>query len=392
MNSNRVRVRENQFTPGVLNFIDLLDTQRIPVQRRKRRPKRRYVLLGLLLFLFLAGSILSVVGDLMYQTYYPRYQTDLSFARTGVQHLQKAESLLATWPKKPLDTQITNQAEIEFASAFKNFELLHNDLAALPGLVKQVPVYGARLNSALRLVPLAMTLSQAGITGCSILSTLATGLHDPLSPKAHGITQTDLAVVNQGVKELQSALQLATQQVNQLQPSDLQFDSRLPKLVGTFHKDLPAIQGWINTIQQLLPVAPTLLGIGTPTNYLIEMLDSTELRPGGGFIGNYGIMTLSGGRLADVHITDIDLIDKPFELAGNTIPYPAAYTWFDLAPGSWSFRDSNLDADFSTAARYGEQTYTREGGKVPVQGVIAFTPGLIQHALAITGPISMLPE
>ena len=390
-NSNRVRVRENQFSLGDLKGIDWQDTQPIPVQRRKRPPKRRYVLLGVLLFLFLAGSILSVVGYQMYQTYYPRYQTDLSFARTGVQHLQKAESLLATLPKKPLDTQITNQAEIEFASAFNNFELLHNDLAALPGLVKKVPVYGARLNSALRLVPLAMTLSQAGITGCSILNTLATGLHDPLSPKAHGITQSDLAVVNQGVKELQSALQLATQQVNQLQPSDLQFDSHLPKLVGTFHKDLPAIQGWINTIQQLLPVAPTILGIGKPTNYLIEVLDSTELRPGGGFIGNYGTATLSGGRLSAAHITDVVLLDRPFEAAGNIIPYPTAYSWFDIAPGSWSFRDSNLDADFPTAARYGEQTYKQEGGNVPVQGVIAITPALIEHALAITGPIAV-PE
>nr|HET6905117.1 DUF4012 domain-containing protein [Ktedonobacteraceae bacterium] len=101
---------------------------------------------------------------------------------------------------------------------------------------------------------------------------------------------------------------------------------------------------------------------------------------------------LSGGRLTAAHITDTDLLDKPFEFAGNTIPYPTAYTWFGLSPRSWSFRDSNLDADFPTAARYGEETYVQEGGKVPVQGVIAITPALIQHALAITGPINMLPE
>jgi hypothetical protein len=44
-----------------------------------------------------------------------------------------------------------------------------------------------------------------------------------------------------------------------------------------------------------------------------------------------------------------------------------------------------------TAARYAEQNYSREGGKVPIQGVMAITPTFIQHALAITGPINV-PE
>jgi hypothetical protein len=390
-NGMQVRIRGDQFSQRELNYINLQDTQRIPAQCRKRQPRRRKLLIGVLLFLCLASTISPVVGYLIYHTYDTRYRIDLSLAQTGTQHLQKAESLLATWSKRPLDTKIPNQAQIEFAAAFKHFEQLNNDLAALPGFIKQVPEYGARLNSALRLVSLAMTLSQAGVTGCSILNTLETGLRDPWNPQSHGITQTDLTVVNQDVKKLENAFALVAQQINQLQPGAMQFDSRIPKLVNTFHKEMPKIQGWIDTMQNLLPVAPALLGIGAPTNYLIEVLDSTELRPAGGLIGNYGIATFSGGRLSAAHITDVDLLDGPFELAGHVIPYPAAYTWFDLAPGSWSFRDSNLDADFPTAAYYGEQTYRKEGGNVPVQGVIALTPALIEHALEITGPIAV-PE
>ncbi len=365
---------------------------RVRVRRKKRRSKKRYVLAGILLFLFLAGSIPSVFGYLMYNTYTARYHSDLSLAQTGIQHLQKAETLMAAWPQKPLDPQLTSQAKDEFSSALRTFSLLNSDLKSLPGFVRQVPGYGAKLSAALHVVPLAITLSQAGITGSDILNTLVTGLHDPLTPQGHGITSSDLAVITKDVKELKSVLIVAAQEVNQLQPADMQFDPRISKLVGVFHKGVPMIQGWLDTIEKLLPIAPTLLGVGAPANYLIEVLDSTELRPAGGFIGNYGIATFSGGRLSAANITDVDLLDKPFELAGNTIPYPAAYRWFDLAPGSWSFRDSNLDADFPTAARYGEQTYAREGGKVPVQGVMAITPALIQRALAITGPISMLPE
>jgi hypothetical protein len=115
------------------------------------------------------------------------------------------------------------------------------------------------------------------------------------------------------------------------------------------------------------------------------------LRPGGGFIGNYGTATLAGGRLTSTHITDVYLLDDAFYNAGHTIPYPPAYRWFDLAKVSWSLRYSNLDADFPTAARYSEQIYTQEGGTVPVQGVIAITPTFIRHLLDITGPI-VVPE
>ncbi len=361
--------------------------QLIRIGGRKWRPDKRYVLIGILVFLFLAGSVSSALGYLMYNV---RYNADLSLAQTGVQHLQKAEALLGTWSQKPLDAQPPGQAKNEFATALKTFDALNNDLQSIPGLAVQVPIYGESLTAALHLVPLAITLAQAGVAGSDMLHTLATGLHDPLTSQGRGITQSDLAVITRDVKELSSVLVLAARQVNQLQLTDIQFDSRITKLVGTFHKDLPVIQGWLNSVEQLLPVAPTLLGIGAPTNYLIEMLDSTELRPGGGFIGNYGIVSLTGGRLASAHITDVDLLDRPFEAAGHVIPYPPAYSWFNLVP-SWSLRDSNLDADFPTAARYGEQNYTKEGGSIPVQGVIAITPALIERVLAITGPIAV-PE
>jgi Protein of unknown function (DUF4012) len=367
-------------------------TENQPLQGRNKRwrPNRRQTLIGILLVLLLAGSVSSVIGYLMYNTYTARYHSDLSQAQSGVHHLQKAEALLSTWSQKSLDTQTPEQAKNEFAAALKIFTGLQSDVQSIPGVAAQVPVYGTRLSAAQHLLPLAITVAQAGIAGSDMINTLATGLHDPLTAQGRGITQADLSVVSKDMNVLSTALAQAVRQVNQLQPADIQFDPRIAKLVGSFHKNLPMIQQWLSSARQLLPVAPTLLGIGTPTNYLIEILDSTELRPGGGFIGNYGIATLAGARLATAHITDTDLLDGPYVAAGHSIPYPPAYTWFTLVP-SWNLRNSNLDADFPTAARYAEQNYTKEGGKVAVQGVIAITPVLIERALAITGPIAV-PE
>ncbi len=352
--------------------------------------RRRYVLIGTLIF-FLVSLLLPVVGSLLFA---PRYQRDLALAQTGMQHLRDAETFLTALLQKPFDAQTVSQAQQAFSSASSTFAQLNDDLKSLPVIATLIPVYGTRLSVALHLVPFAVALSQAGVMGCDILNLVIARLQEGAINRAttrQGITLSDLATIAHDVQQMRTAFTTAVDEANQLQLGDVQFDPRIGKLLDSFHKDVPMISGWFDDIERLLPAMGALLGIGTSTNYLIELLDSTELRPGGGFIGNYGIATLSDGRLTAAQISDVDLLDKPFEAAGHTIPYPAAYAWFDIAPDSWSLRDSNLDADFPTAARYAELTYMQEGGHVPVQGVIAMTPTLIQQALAITGPIAV-PE
>src|SRR6266516_2138848 len=361
------------------------------VSSRKRKSKKFYIIILTLTLACVVGAGLSVVGYQTYQTYSGNYLRDLSLAQVGMQHLRTAETLLKTLPKTPFDAQTVSRARHEFAASSAAFVQVDNDLKSLPGISTSIPVYGARLSAALHVLPIAIEASQTGITGCDVLSLIISRLHNPLNAQAQGITMADFTVIETDFQRIKAILTLIVNQVNHLQPSDLQLDPRLGGYLATFQRDIPQLQAWLETIEGLLPVAPLLLGIGPSANYLLEILDSTELRPGGGFIGNYGIATISGGRLTAAHITDTYLLDSAFIAAGHSIPYPAAYAWFDLAPGSWNLRDSNLDADFPTAARYAELNYMREGGNVPVQGVIAITPALIQHALAITGPINV-PE
>jgi Protein of unknown function (DUF4012) len=364
------------------------NTRELRVKGKKRKAKRFYFFL---IALALLGMIGTALADIGYHTYSATYQKDLSLAQAGVQHLRTAETLLKALPENPFNSQSVSQARGEFADAFAAFSQINNDLKSLPGISTSLPVYGSRLDAALHLLPVAIELSQVGVIGCASLNLLISRLHDPLSTGTQGIAVADFSVIEGNFHRIEAALTTAFGQINRLTPEDLQVDPRLGKAFATFRTDIPQLQTWLQTIDNLLPIVPTLLGIGTPANYLIEVLDSTELRPGGGFIGNYGLATFSGGRLTAAHITDTYLLDDAYAAAGHTIPYPPAYSWFDLAQGSWSFRDSNLDADFPTVARYAELNYAREGGNAPVQGVIAITPSFIEQALEITGPIEV-PE
>ena len=358
---------------------------------RKKHPSKKLSLL-ILIFFLLAG-VSSSISLLGYQKYNSIYHSDLSLAQTGIQHLHNAATLLETLAKKPLDPAAVTHAQQEFTAAAAAFGQVNTSLTSLPGVLTSIPVYGSRLSTALRLLPLAIEGSQAGIASCTILNLILSRFQDPLNARATGLTMADINVIAKNLRQVKAIVSLAANQVNQLQPADMQFDPRLGKIIATFHTNMPALQAELNDAEAILPIVPTLLGIGTPAHYLIEMVDSTELRPTGGFIGNFGIATLAAGRLTDAHITDIYLLDYAFKASGGHIPYPPAYTWFSqhLSSDTWSFRDSNLEADFPTSARMGELNYMREGGKVPVQGVISITPALIQHMLTITGPIA-IPE
>ncbi|HVB22664.1 MAG TPA: DUF4012 domain-containing protein [Ktedonobacteraceae bacterium] len=359
-------------------------------EKRKERKKlslRTKFILIMMLVLVLGPGIWATI--FAYQTLSTDYHADMAQAQAGIQHLHTASTQLQTLQKNAFNSVAVAQAQREFVAAESSFTQVEANLSSLPSVSTLVPVYGGKLGSALRLLPLAIEVSQAGEVGCSILSMLISRFRDPLNTKGGGLSAADMVTLTANVRQILTIAGMAVAQANALQPGDLQLDPRLASAFATFQKYLPSIQQWMNDAGSLLTVLPSLLGIGKPANYLIEMVDASELRPAGGFIGNYGIASIAGGRFTGAHITDVYLLDWPFLAANKRIAYPPQYSWFSryLASNSWSFRDSNLDADFPTVARNGEANYIREGGNVPVQGVISITPALIQKMLAITGPI-----
>ena len=67
-----------------------------------------------------------------------------------------------------------------------------------------------------------------------------------------------------------------------------------------------------------------------------------ELRPTGGFIGSYAIMTFDKGRLAEIVVNDVYTADG--QLKGHVDPPEPIRKY--LGEGGWFLRDSNWDPDF----------------------------------------------
>jgi hypothetical protein len=128
--------------------------------------------------------------------------------------------------------------------------------------------------------------------------------------------------------------------------------------------------------------------MSAPEHFLLFDMDSDELRPSGGFMGNYALLTIQGGHLVGgIHLKDVITLDCPNGVC-PTNPIPATYAWMNIDPQHFGMRDSNLSPDFPTSAQLVMQQYQRESGQ-KVDGVIMITPEIIKDILQVTGAISV---
>ncbi|HEY7974463.1 MAG TPA: DUF4012 domain-containing protein, partial [Ktedonobacterales bacterium] len=347
------------------------------------------------------------------------YNNTLALAQDGATHLKAAEVTF-----KALAANPTNVATIDTAQ--QELQLAHNDFAQLQlrltllAPVELLPGVGAKVAAANKLVPLAVDGTQAGVLACDALKTLVAGLKNPLGTTG-GLTSADTDQIGDDMDQIRAIYDQLEPQIQRLTPGDFALYPSLWPTVSGLQSKLPVVSQLVNDLDGVAHVLPQLLGVGKPATYLVEVLDSSELRPTGGFIGNFGALTLDAGRLdPGFHISDITLIDSSVKF-GNAphqqfIPIPSKYSWLnavfvDPNGNSWSLRDSNLDPNYPTAAQYALDLYPRlltdaqknlaaqhsslklydPATSGQFAGVITLSLGLFEEALKITGPLAV-PE
>lgn len=124
---------------------------------------------------------------------------------------------------------------------------------------------------------------------------------------------------------------------------------------------------------------------GETKTFLILFQNNLELRPGGGFIGSFGILKIRDGEVVDFSTHDTGNFDGRIP-STVTPPYPMEEL---LRVHSWKLRDSNFSPDFPTNARQAVDFYVMGNGEERFDGVIGVTTEVFSSILALTGPISV---
>lgn len=135
---------------------------------------------------------------------------------------------------------------------------------------------------------------------------------------------------------------------------------------------------------EILSVFKQVFFVATPKVYLVLFQNNMELRPTGGFIGSYGLLTVSGGKVVDFKIEDVYTADG--QLKGHVDP-PLPIRKYLQQP-HFFLRDSNFNPDFAQSAAQAAWFLQKERGK-NVDGVIGVNLTLAQKLMQVVGAIKL---
>ena len=282
--------------------------------------------------------------------------------------------------------------------------------------VSFVPVLGSSVKQAETLVSAGLDITNAlqslSDIGSSVLQLSGVDTSS-LNDVAQGISpNVSFADLSPGTKQLILArLQAASNQfsiiTNRLQIaedtlSDLSSNQTLSPFSGVIshvQNELSQTQTTLNHLSRFADLVPAFAGVGTTAHHLILFLNNSELRPAGGFVGNYGILTVSNGDVQSIKTADVYALDQAASASvTESAPYPLQV--YNQTP-VWFFRDANWSPDFGISAQKLIETFTRESNALPpemlatvphadkIDGVIAFTPTFASQLLTLTGPIEV---
>lgn len=189
---------------------------------------------------------------------------------------------------------------------------------------------------------------------------------------------------------LKANLDLASLNLEKVQFSILLYPAK-----GSINKLKSELNMGREFLESAIPATkflPELAGYPKEKRFLFLLQNNDELRPGGGFIGNYGIIETKNGDILHFDTDDSYHLDMPVKDKLKIEPPPPLKKHLIE---NWYFRDSNWSPDFTETAKTAEWFYKQENGLAKVKandqfdGIIAITPKLISDLLAITGPITL---
>lgn len=133
-----------------------------------------------------------------------------------------------------------------------------------------------------------------------------------------------------------------------------------------------------------LEILPDFLGNKTGKTYLLLFQNNSELRPGGGFIGSYGLISFKNGKIYYLDVGDIYGIDG--QLKGHVEPPEELKN--HLLIDNWYLRDSNWSPDFSQNAIKAIWFFEKETGR-KVDGVIGINLETAKRLIGSIGEITV---
>lgn len=161
----------------------------------------------------------------------------------------------------------------------------------------------------------------------------------------------------------------------------MKAENQLPKEVQTKLNDMNDI---LSILENTSDSFPALFGFQGKRTYLVLFQNNMELRPGGGFIGSYGLLTIENGKIGEFKVNDV--YDADGKLATHVEPPYGLRRYLGVA--HWYLRDSNFDVDFTKDAEQAAKFLAMEVG-THVDGVIGVDTDFMRDIIRAFGSVTI---
>lgn len=275
-------------------------------------------------------------------------------------------------------------SRLEFEKSYEKFSQASEDLDEMGKVFIEISrffPFSSKISSGKNLVEAGKHVAIAGKALNEIIKT-ANSIENPLGNDANRSisfleifqsTQQEIEIANKELQQIQENL-------DKINIDDLPDDKKQQFIA--IKEKLPIISNATNDFLDNSGIFVDLLGGNGPRKYLFLFQNNQEMRATGGFIGSYGLLDISGGRIRNFFIDGI--FNPDGQLTEKIIPPKP----IQKISASWSLHDSNWFPNFPSSAEKAISFFEKTGGPT-VDGVITLTPTVMQKLLEITGPIEM---
>ncbi|MCX6780218.1 MAG: DUF4012 domain-containing protein [Candidatus Magasanikbacteria bacterium] len=132
------------------------------------------------------------------------------------------------------------------------------------------------------------------------------------------------------------------------------------------------------------------MGFNGTRTYLLLFLNNTEMRPGGGFIGVYALLQMDKGTPHLIKVEGTEGFDNNGKTDFESTPSAPLAKYLQVK--RWYFRDSNWSPDFASSSEKSIELFLKQANSLSldkIDGVIGFTPSVMEELLKISGPIKI---
>ena len=275
-----------------------------------------------------------------------------------------------------------SQAQENFSKAGDDFLSAQDKLGEINSLLLSLATIAPNKN--LRLAAISKRILQAGLLSSELGKNLSLVIENLLNNKdksLKGILDNFRLYDSQTAsKALELNNLLTTINKNDLPDQYQQQFVLLKEKTAILSSSLTGLVSLVDKLD-------SFFGINSNKRYLLVFQNNTELRASGGFIGSFALLDFSNGKLKNIEVPGGGSYDVKAGMLDKIIaPQP-----LQLIAPQWHFWDANWWADWPTSAKKLMWFYEKSDGPT-VDGVISFTPTVIEELLRIIGPIDLTEQ